>query len=206
MIIRNIWAIGRNFKEHAAEMNAPIPDRPLVFLKAGSSATVGSTEIWLPSWTEEVNFELELALRFDNFLRMKEAALALDLTERKQQLHAKNAGQPWTLAKSFDEACPITPPFLFSSLDAIRKKPYRLWVNDELKQETSADQMIFSLEQCVEHVEEYFPVCGGDFLLTGTPAGVGPLKAGDKVKVQMEGEITHFWTVFQHEKAQDDKE
>jgi acylpyruvate hydrolase len=145
-----------------------------------------------------VHFELELALRFDNFLRVKEAALALDLTERIQQAEAKRQGLPWTLAKSFDEACPMSPPFLFSSLETLKKKPYRLWINDELKQETTAESMIFSLEYLIDYVQDLFPVCGGDFLLTGTPKGVGPLKAGDKVKVQMEGEITHIWTVYQH--------
>lgn len=198
MVIRNIWAVGRNFPEHAKEMNSPVPEKPLIFLKAGSSATVGSSEIWLPGWSQEVHFELELALRFDNFLRVKEAALALDLTERIQQAEAKRQGLPWTLAKSFDEACPMSPPFLFSSLETLKKKPYRLWINDELKQETTAESMIFSLEYLIDYVQDLFPVCGGDFLLTGTPKGVGPLKVGDKVKVQMEGEITHIWTVYQH--------
>lgn len=202
MVIRNIWAVGRNFQDHATEMKASVPQTPLVFLKAGSSATVGSNEIWLPGWCENVQFELELAVRFDNFLRVKEAALALDLTERTQQAEAKRQGLPWTLAKSFDEACPMSPPFLFSSIEALKKKTYRIWVNDQLKQETSAESMIFQIEYLIEHVQEYFPVCGGDFLLTGTPAGVGPLNAGDKVKVQMEGEITHLWTVFQHPKPE----
>jgi 2-keto-4-pentenoate hydratase/2-oxohepta-3-ene-1,7-dioic acid hydratase in catechol pathway len=202
MVIRNIWAVGRNFSNHAKEMEAPIPERPLIFLKAGSSATVGSSEIWLPGWAQDVHFELELALRFDSFLRVKEAALALDLTERTQQIEAKRQGLPWTLAKSFDEACPMSPPFLFSSLEALKKKPYRIWVNDQLRQETSAESMIFSMDFLLEYVQEYFPVCGGDFLLTGTPEGVGPLNPGDKVKVQMEGEITHIWTVFQHPKPQ----
>lgn len=203
MIIRNIWAIGRNFKDHASEMNAPIPSEPLIFLKAGSSATVGSSEIWLPHWTQNVHYELELALRFDSFLRIKEVSLALDLTERDLQAKAKKEGLPWTLSKSFDEACPITPPFLVSSLEQLKSRPYRLWINDELKQETTVDSMIFSLEKIVDHVETYFPVCGGDFILTGTPQGVGPLSVGDKVKVQFEGEITHYWTVFKHKAPQE---
>jgi len=202
MVIRNIWAVGRNFRDHAHEMNSPIPEKPLIFLKAGSSATVGSSEIWLPSWSEEIHFELELALRFDNFMRVKEAAIALDLTERAQQAEAKRQGLPWTLAKSFDEACPMSPPFLFSSLETLKKKPYRLWVNDELKQETTAECMIFSLEYLLDYVQSIFPVCGGDFLLTGTPKGTGPLKAGDKIKVQMDGEVTHIWTVYQHTKPE----
>jgi acylpyruvate hydrolase len=198
MVIRNIWSVGRNFQDHAEEMKADIPSQPLIFLKAGSCATVGSREIWLPYWAKNVHFELELALRFDSFLRLKEACLALDLTERSLQEEAKKQGLPWTLSKSFEEACPMSPPFLFSSLENLKKKPYRIWVNKELRQEAYAENMIFSLEYLIDHVQEFFPVCPGDFLLTGTPKGVGSLEKGDHVQVQMEGEITHNWIVHQH--------
>lgn len=201
MIIRNIWCVGRNYQAHAKEMNAATPsphEAPIIFLKAGSAATVGANEIWLPHWATQVDHELELALRWDQFLRVKEAALALDLTERRLQSEAKQKGLPWTLAKSFEEACPITPTFLIESWDRLKQSPFRLWVNDELRQEGRAQEMIHPIEKLITYVEEHFPVCGGDFLLTGTPAGVGPLKSGDTVKVQLEGEITHIWKVQQH--------
>jgi len=203
VVIRNIWAVGRNFKDHAKEMGAPPPDRPMIFLKAGSSATVGSSEIWLPEWTTSVDHELELAFRFDAFLRVKEAALALDLTERNEQQIAKKEGLPWTRAKSFDEACPMTPTFLIQNLEELEDKPYRLWVNDELKQEGLIGNMIFSPAFLLSYVQDYFPVTGGDFFLTGTPAGVGPIKAGDTIKVQMQGYITHIWKVYQNKKQED---
>lgn len=201
MIIRNIWCVGRNFQAHAHELNASAPsaqEAPIIFLKAGSAATVGANEIWLPCWVKEVHHELELALRWDQFLRVKEAALALDLTERRIQNEAKQQGRPWTLAKSFEESCPITPTFLIESWEQLKQCSFRLWVNDELRQVGRAHDMIHPLEKLIDYVQEHFPVCGGDFLLTGTPMGVGPIQAGDILKVQLEGEITHVWKVHQH--------
>lgn len=195
MMIRNIWAIGRNYADHAKELGNAVPTRPLVFLKAGSSASVNSNEILLPWWTEDVHHEVELALKFGPGLNIVEGAVALDLTERKLQDELKKNGQPWTLAKSFSEACAISASFSIKNLDDYRDRGIKLWVNDELRQDGRTSQMIFSYEQVLDYVLERFPVCPGDYLLTGTPAGVGPLKDGDVVKAQFEGEITHVWKV-----------
>lgn len=195
MIIRNIWAVGRNYADHAKELGNAVPTQPLIFLKAGSSATVNSNEIVLPYWTEDVHHEVELALKFNSHLQVMEAAVALDLTERKFQNEAKKAGQPWTLAKSFNNACAVSAFFIVRKLDELKDLRIRLWVNEELKQDGRTSQMIFPLEQVLEYVKERFPVCPGDLLLTGTPAGVGPLTAGDRVKAEIAGQITHTWVV-----------
>ena len=198
MIIRNIWAIGRNYSEHAKELGNAVPSssgRPLVFLKAGSSASVNSTEIELPFFTEEVHHEVELALKFNSYLQITEAAVALDLTERKEQSEAKKAGLPWTLAKSFHNACAVSAFFTVKKLDDLKDLRLRLWIDEELKQEGRTSQMIFSLENIVDYVKLHFPVCPGDLLLTGTPSGVGPLKEGDRVKAEIEGMITHTWKI-----------
>jgi 5-carboxymethyl-2-hydroxymuconate isomerase len=197
MIIRNIWCVGRNFPDHVKEMGHVAPKQPFIFLKAGSSATVNSREIHLPPWCEEVHHEVELALKFDGNLQIKEAAVALDLTERKVQATLKQKGLCWTLAKSFDEACPVSAFFTVENLAELQKKTIRLWVNDELRQESSLSEMIFPISYLVDFVCQFFPVCAHDLLLTGTPAGVGRLQGGDQVKAQIEGEITHLWTVHQ---------
>ena len=194
-MIRNIWAIGRNYADHAKELGNAIPTRPLIFLKAGSSATVNSTEIELPHWTVDVHHEVELALKFNSHLQIVEGAVALDLTERNFQNEAKKAGQPWTLAKSFHNACAVSSFFQVKKLEDLKDLRLRLWVNDELRQDGRTSQMIFPVDQILDYVNEHFPVCTGDLLLTGTPAGVGPLKEGDRVKAEIEGLITHSWTV-----------
>jgi acylpyruvate hydrolase len=195
MIIRNIWGVGRNYAEHAKELGNQVPAQPLIFLKAGSSASVNSNQIDLPWWTEEVHHEVELALKFNSHLRVMEAAVALDLTERKFQNEAKTGGLPWTLAKSFHNACAVSAFFQIRSLEELKDLRLRLWVNDELRQEGRTSQMIFGLDPLISYVQEHFPVCPGDLLLTGTPAGVGPLQAGDRVKAEIEDQITHIWQV-----------
>jgi acylpyruvate hydrolase len=198
MIIRNIWAVGRNYADHAKELGNAIPAAPMMFLKAGSCASVNSTEIWLPHWVREVHHEVELALKFNSHLHVIEAAVALDLTERQLQNEAKKAGTPWTLAKSFDNACAVSAFFSVKKLDECQDLRLRLWVNDELRQDGRTSQMLFGLEKLIDFAKEHFPICPGDLLLTGTPAGVGPLRAGDRVKAEIEGQISHTWTVQQH--------
>ncbi len=195
MIIRNIWAVGRNYADHAKELGNAVPARPLIFLKAGSSASVNSTEIELPFWAEEIHHEVELALKFNSFLQISEAAIALDLTDRKEQSEAKKSGLPWTLAKSFHNACAVSAFFSVKKLNELEDLRIRLWVNDELKQDGRTSQMIFSLQTVLDYVKLHFPVCSGDLLLTGTPSGVGPLQPGDRVKAEIEGMITHTWVL-----------
>ncbi len=197
MVIRNIWAVGRNYSDHAKELGNDVPSQPMVFLKAGSCATVNSPEIWLPHWAHDVHHEVELALKFGSHLQVIEAAVALDLTERKYQTEAKKAGHPWTLAKSFHNAAAVSAFFMVRKLEDLKDLRLRLWVNDELRQDGRTSQMIFPPEQVISYIQERFPVCPGDLLLTGTPAGVGPLRAGDRVKAEIEGEITHTWVVHQ---------
>jgi acylpyruvate hydrolase len=195
VIIRNIWAVGRNFADHAKEMNAEIPTKPMIFLKAGSCASVNSTEIVLPHWTEEVHHEVELALKFSPYMHIIDGAIALDLTERKLQTEAKKNGHPWTLSKSFSESCPVSASFSIKQLELLDKLSIKLWVNDELKQEGSFADWIFKPKDLIAYLMEHFPVCGGDLLLTGTPSGVGPLRRGDKVVAEIPGEIRHQWLV-----------
>jgi len=195
MMIRNIWAVGRNYADHAKELGNEVPTTPMIFLKAGSSASVNSMELILPHWTTEVHHEVELALKFSSQMRIMECAVALDLTERALQNQAKKEGKPWTLAKSFDGACPVSAFFGIKSLEALKDLEIRLWVNDELRQQASFRQMIFEPAVLVDYVMKHFPVCAGDLLLTGTPAGVGPLVDGDVVKAEIRGEITHTWRV-----------
>jgi acylpyruvate hydrolase len=195
MLIRNIWCVGRNYADHAKELGNEIPSRPLIFLKAGSCASINSNEIVLPWWTDEVHHEVELALKFSSHLHIMEGAIALDLTERKLQTELKSKGEPWTLAKSFDNACAVSAFFSLKNFAEVQDRSIRLWVNDELRQDGKVSQMLFPMEKLVAYIKAHFPICPGDLILTGTPAGVGPLKDGDVVKAEFQGEITHLWKV-----------
>lgn len=194
-MIQNIWAVGRNYAEHAKELGNEIPSEPLVFLKAGSCATFAAPEIHLPSVNSDIHHEIELALQFNDNLAIDKACVALDLTERTKQAQLKAKGQPWTLAKSFKEACPISNFFPVSDLSELKKLQLILKINGEIRQQGNTQQMIFSLESLIDFVRQHFPVMPGDLLLTGTPSGVGPLKSGELVEAEIVGKITHKWLV-----------
>lgn len=193
-MIRNIWAVGRNYADHAKELGNEVPASPLFFLKAGSCAFWGP-EIPLPAWCEDVHHELELILYFGEDLQIRKAGLALDLTERKKQNELKAKGSPWTLAKSFSHSCPLTKTFEVQSLQELENLEYELFVNGDLKQKGRPQDMIFNFEALVTYCKHHFPVVAGDALLTGTPSGVGPLRRGDKVKAVLKGKFEHEWIV-----------
>lgn len=194
-MIRNIWAVGRNYADHAKELGNDIPSTPLFFLKAGSCAFWGS-EIHLASWCEDVHHELELILYFGEDLTIKKVGLALDLTERKKQNELKAKGSPWTLAKSFTNSCPITKTFDIHSLDELKELEFSLEINGQLKQQGRVTDMIFNFHELVEYALHHFPVQPGDALLTGTPSGVGPIKRGDILTAKLDHRIQHEWTVI----------
>lgn len=195
MIIRNIWAIGRNYAEHAKELGNEVPTEPLIFLKAGSCAVFNTSELSLPVWATDVHHEVELALQFDDHLQVQKAAVALDLTERTLQSKLKSKGSPWTLAKSFTQSCPVSDFFAVQALSELKQLNISLTVNGELRQKGNTSQMIFSLEQQLDYIRSHFPVCPGDLLLTGTPSGVGPLKKGDQLVAEISGKVRTSWRI-----------
>lgn len=195
-MIPNIWCVGRNYADHAKELGNAVPPTPLIFLKAGSCAQFSSM-IELPSWAEEVHHEVELALRFGPNLRIDGAAVALDLTERRVQSAAKSKGEPWTRAKSFRGACPLSDFKLVRDLSDFDSLDIALAINNDIRQIGNTRDFIFSASFLVEHVLQYFPVMPGDILLTGTPAGVGPLNVGDRLRATLDGkiQISKEWVV-----------
>lgn len=194
-MIRNIWAVGRNYADHAKELGNSVPSEPFIFLKAGSSALIDQEEILLPKWCEEVHHELEIALRFDEQLNFSEMALALDLTERKKQNQLKEKGLPWTLAKSFTNSCPLSKSFPFANINDLKNADLMLKINGEIRQQGNTNQMIFSFDILADFVKTHFPVCAGDWLLTGTPAGVGKLNPGDKLEAYLNQKLITKWLI-----------
>lgn len=195
-MIRNIWAVGRNYADHAKELGNKVPTEPMIFLKAGSCASIAATEIKLPEWSKDVHYEVELALRFDQNLQINEAAVAIDVTERAMQSELKAKGHPWTLAKSFKDSCPLSKFFPVKNLDELKNLDLILKVNGEVRQNGNTAQMIFSLETMIAYVLKHFPVVPGDVLLTGTPAGVGAMKVGDTLEAEILGKARHSWKVI----------
>lgn len=183
--------MGRNYREHAAELGNPVPDEePLLFLKAPSSLVIGGGEIVLPPESSRVDYEGELALVIGRRIKswpqekwleaLAGVCCANDVTARDLQ---KKDGQ-FARAKSFDTFCPIGPAIvadLDSSDLAIQTR-----VNGVVKQSSRTSNMVFSPAFLVAYVSRMMTLLPGDLILTGTPAGVGPLAPGDRVEVEIE--------------------
>ena len=191
-LIRNIWAVGRNYAEHAKELGNAVPQAlgdPMIFLKAGSSA-VPSTELGggsfaLPTFSKDIHHEAEIALQFGDDFTFSGIAFALDLTAREVQSRLKEKQHPWTLAKSFTAACPLSEIKPLPADWDPAQVTFQFSVNGALRQSGRMQDMIFSAEKLRQFVLECFPVVPGDLLLTGTPSGVGLIQAGD----HLQGEV-----------------
>jgi 2-keto-4-pentenoate hydratase/2-oxohepta-3-ene-1,7-dioic acid hydratase in catechol pathway len=186
-----IVCVGLNYAAHAKEHNAEVPDIPLIFLKPPSTVIGPGETILLPPQSQQVEHESELGVVIGKRGRRippEEAmdhilgyTIANDVTARDLQYRD---GQ-WTRGKGFDTFCPLGPWITteFDPADAL----ITCHVNDEMRQMASTRDMIFSIRQLIAYVTSVMTLEPGDLLLTGTPAGVGPLLPGDVVKVTIEG-------------------
>ena len=186
-----IVAVGRNYRDHAAELGNPVPDEePLLFLKAPSALVRDGGEIVLPPESARVDYEGELALVVgrkikgwrpeDGWDAIAGVCCANDVTARDLQ---KKDGQ-WARAKSFDTFCPIGPeivPGVDPSDLALETR-----VNGAVKQSSRTSQMVFSPVFLLSYISRMMTLLPGDLILTGTPAGIGPLSPGDVVEVEIE--------------------
>lgn len=187
----NIWAVGKNYADHVNEMKSEPAKEPMIFLK--SSDTMTTTEqITLPTWSSLVHYETEIALLLGDDLTPAAITLALDLTARDAQAEAKKAGTPWTKSKSFTGSCPIgkwvTVPPLFNTDDL----SFNLNLNGKIVQVGHGKEMLFKPDQIIAFLKTHFPLKAGDIILTGTPAGVGPLKSGDVLDAGLEHLGSHL--------------
>lgn len=185
-----VVCVGRNYAEHARELNNPIPEEPLLFMKPATAVCDMAEPLKAERFGEPVHFETELALLIGQPLaeaRPEDAweavagiGLALDLTLRGAQSRLKAKGHPWELAKAFDGACPLSD---FVSSEGIHPDDIRfeLRINDNPQQLGDARDMLTPIPQLLAYMSRYFTLEPGDVILTGTPAGVGALKTGDNL-------------------------
>lgn len=193
-----VVCIGRNYAEHAKELNNPVPTEPLLFIKPGSCVVGLEGGFSIPLDRGSVHYEAEIAVligkplsRIPNEEEVLDAisgfAPSLDLTLRDLQSKLKDKGHPWEIAKSFDGACvlaPFVPGDAISDLAAIG---IRLTINGEVRQDGSSADMIFPIVSVIQAMAGHFNLQPGDVILTGTPVGVGPLNQGDELVLELPG-------------------
>ena len=193
--VGRIFCVGRNYGDHAREMgHDPDLEPPFFFSKFASSLSLGPDHA-LPSFSEDVHHEVELVLalgsRLENATEAEAlgavvaAGVALDLTARDRQAEAKAAGRPWLVAKGFDGAAPCGA-LKFGGVPPL-SAGIALTVNGNLRQEGTLDQMLWPPGPLLAKLSALFVLQPGDLIFTGTPAGVGPLRAGDRFEGRIDG-------------------
>lgn len=190
-----IVCIGRNYAEHARELNNPVPDEPLLFIKPSTAAVYITRPLAAPHDRGEVHYEAELAVLIGRPLTNASASeaetailgygLALDLTLRDIQSKLKEKGQPWERAKAFDGACPLSP---FIAPDKLHKDhiQFTLDIDGERRQTGDSREMLNPIVPLIAHISSQFSLLPGDIVLTGTPKGVGPLQIGQTLSLELE--------------------
>ncbi len=169
-----IICVGRNYVDHVKELENEMPDEPVIFLKPNSTI---ADSIYLPS-DEALHYEAELCFLIKSG-QIAAVAFGLDLTKRALQTKLKNKGLPWERAKAFDGSALFSEFIPFEdSLSALRLE---FFVNDKLTQAGSYLQMIFKMDRLLETISADFSLQDGDIIMSGTPKGVGPINAGDKL-------------------------
>ena len=194
-----IICIGRNYLDHATELGNPVPSEPMFFLKPDSSVLHKRHAFYIPDWTKEVHYEVELIVKIQKLGKAiqtryasryyAEVGLGIDFTARDVQSKLKAAGHPWEKAKSFDGSAVVSEEFI--SLDRLGKSiqnlQFDLSINGTKVQAGSTSEMIFKVDDLISYVSQFMTLKTGDLIFTGTPSGVGPVKSGDKITGTLEG-------------------
>jgi len=194
-----IVCIGRNYVAHAEELNNEVPDEPIVFMKP-ETALAKSDNISIPSFTNDLHYELELVVKISKLAKdisideankyYSEIALGIDFTARDIQDFCKKKGHPWEKAKAFDNSATLSE---FRALDKFKKAtiPFKLLKNGEKVQDGHSELMIFNFDHLISYCSKFFTLEPGDLLFTGTPAGVGSVKSGDVLEGYLATELLH---------------
>jgi acylpyruvate hydrolase len=192
-----IICIGRNYAEHAKELNNDLPEEPLFFLKP-DTALLKEQDFYYPKFTNDLHYECEIVVKIDkvgknidlNFATKyySEITLGIDFTARDLQQKCKEKGLPWEKAKGFDNSAPISSKWIKLSDINFNSSEFYFYQNDVLKQHGFTRDMIFSIDQIIAHISKYITLKTGDLIFTGTPSGVGPVAIGDSLKGKLNNE------------------
>lgn len=187
-----IICIGRNYADHAKELQNPVPKRPLVFMKPPSALLVNNKPFYYPEFTKDLHHEIEVVIKIARNGRhvqpefaskyYKKVALGIDFTARDVQSELKKKGHPWEIAKGFDGSAVLSEFVNISELEDPSAIQFRLSKNGQDVQTGNTKDLIFNFDYLITYVSQYFKLQQGDLIYTGTPAGVGPVAIGDKLE------------------------
>ncbi len=186
-----IICIGLNYSDHAHEMGKPLPEEPLVFLKADSSLLKNNKPFFIPDFSCNIHYEAEIVLRICKLGRAiaekysyryyDSITLGIDMTARDLQSSLSSSGMPWEISKSFDGAAPLGEFIPVEEEGDINNISFRLEKNGDTVQSGNTSKLIFSFDRIISYVSRFFTLKTGDLIFTGTPSGVGPVSHNDRL-------------------------
>lgn len=193
-----IICIGRNYVEHAKELNNPVPKKPVFFMKPDTAILQKHNPFFYPEFSSDIHYETELVLKISRNGRhiqeefahkyYDEIGIGIDFTARDIQAECKKKGLPWEIAKAFDQSAPLGKFLSKSKFPDLSDINFSLKINDKSRQEGNSKDMIFSFDQIIAYVSQFITLKIGDLIFTGTPEGVGPAAINDKFEAFIEGE------------------
>lgn len=193
-----ILAIGRNYAEHAKELNNPIPTEPVIFLMPETALVRNNKPFFYPDFSNDIHYEVELVIKINKLGKniaekfahryYDEIGIGIDFTARDVQANLKKKGLPWEKSKAFDGAAPLGEFVSKNEFKDVTDINFSLEKNGEIVQNGNTKNMIFSFDAIIAHVSKFFTLKIGDLIFTGTPAGVGPVIIGDILNAKIENQ------------------
>jgi acylpyruvate hydrolase len=194
-----IICIGRNYAAHARELDNPLPEKPVFFLKPETALVHGNKPFFYPGFSGNIHHEVEFVLKINRLGRHIDARFAhryynevstgIDFTARDLQDECRSNGLPWEISKAFDNSAPVGKFVSVSSIPDTRDMAIRLNINGKTVQNGNSSEMIFSFDQIIAYVSRFITLKIGDLIFTGTPAGVGAVQIGDRLQAFLNDEM-----------------
>jgi 2-keto-4-pentenoate hydratase/2-oxohepta-3-ene-1,7-dioic acid hydratase in catechol pathway len=194
-----IICIGRNYAAHAKELKNEVPTAPVFFMKPDTALLKDNAPFYIPSFSNEIHYEVELVIKISKNGKTilpqfahkyyDQITVGIDFTARDLQEQCKEKGLPWEKAKAFDHSAVIGRFISLADLPKKNEISFSLSLNKNEVQQGVSNQMLFSIDQIIAYVSGFITLKTGDLIYTGTPAGVGPVKIGDRLEAKIENEV-----------------
>ncbi len=194
-----IICIGRNYAEHAKELKNEVPTAPVFFMKPDTALLKENAPFYYPAFSNDIHYEVELVVKISKNGKTilpqfahkyyDQITVGIDFTARDLQQQCKEKGLPWEKAKAFDQSAVVGQFISLASLPKKDEISFSLSLNKKVVQQGVSNQMLFSVDQIIAYVSGFITLKTGDLIYTGTPAGVGPVKIGDRLEAKIENEV-----------------
>lgn len=193
-----IICIGRNYAEHARELNNPVNDEPVIFLKPETALLQKRMPFFIPDFSNDIHYEAEIVVKISKLGKninekfahryFDEVTIGIDFTARDLQSKLKSKGLPWETAKAFDGSAAVGTFVPKSRFEDLNNLNFSLKLNDQQAQTGNTAEMIYPINNIIAHASRFFTLKKGDLIFTGTPKGVGKIEKGDELEGFIEGE------------------